>query len=164
MTGTPVPGADGGPDGSIGDTTVRRPRIPSSPEAAALVEGDQANDTVVVRRVSRDRGAAGSRPLGESSSPGLQETSTGAVAAYPSRVAAPVRGSRRTQPPPTHRGGGDSRVPLPRVEHPLPDASGIRRAVRARARRRLVAVVVAIVALVVVLAGALIALVFAVGV
>ena len=162
MTDSRSPVADGGSDGSLGDTTVRRPRVPSPPEAA-LSEGDQTSDTVIGRRASRGRGAGASRP--ESSLHAPDGTITGVVSAYPSRVAAPVRGSRRAHPalPPT-RGEGDPSAPLPGAGDPLPDASGIHRAVRARARRRLVAVVVAIVALVVVLAGALIALVFAVGV
>ncbi len=161
MTDTPVPGADG----RLDDTTVRRPRVPSSPEALAPGEGGQASDTVIVRRGPRERAPSGSRPLGESSPRALDDTITGFVAAYPSRVAAPVRGSRKAQTAPSpRRGENDTGLPLPQVGDPLPDASGIRRAVRARARRRLVAVVVAIVALVVVLAGVLIALVFAVGV
>lgn len=148
-------------DDPVGDTTVRPPRVPSRPRPgptpgrAALAgmdpaeDADHADDTVVGRRGSRAHDGA-TAPSTSVATPG--ETVVGGVAAYGSRVAAPVRGSRKLG---TAQGEPTDAVP---------DASEIRRAVRARARRRLAAVVAAIVGLVVVMAGALIALVFAVGV
>jgi hypothetical protein len=132
-----------------------QPRAGSAPGRAALSgadrteDTDHADDTVIGRRGSRghDGASADSTPVAAA-----DEAVVGGIAAYGSRVAAPVRGSRKLA---TVRAAPTDAVP---------DASEILRAVRARARGRFAAVVAAIVGLIVVLTGALIALVFAVGV
>lgn len=152
--GTPGAGGEVVEDIPGGDTTVRRPRVPAPPDHVVLADTDHADDTVIVRRGSHRRGA----------SAGTSEPTpavAGAVAAYPSRVAAPVRGSRKGQPEAT----GERAEVGERTKHdPIPDASGIRRSLRTRARRRFAALIATILALVVVLLAALVALLFAGGV
>jgi hypothetical protein len=137
------------------DTTVRRPRVPAPPDPVALAAADHADDTVIVRRISHPRKTA-------AGSPGPTPIAVaGAVVAFPSRVAAPVRGSRKGHPEAIReRAEGGQRT----IHDPIPDASGIRRSLRTRARRRLVTLVATIIALVAVLLVALVALVFAAGV
>ena len=131
-------------------------RAPESATAAAP-EHDATSDTVVVRR------GVGRRPVGERSDrvagddSGIERRDP-ALAAYRSRAAAPMRGSRRA----SAGGEADARARAPR-DFPVPDTEAIARGVRARARRRLLAVVLAIGALVVVLLVVLAALLFAVG-
>lgn len=161
MTDLPASGETGASaevveDAPGGDTTIRRPRVPAPPEPVTIADTDHADDTVIVRRGSRRRGSSGSVPKSQD----LDETV--AIPAYHSRVAAPVRASRkgRSQEATTDR----SEVGERRTIDPIPDASGIRRSLRARARRRLAALVATIGGLVIVLLAALAALVFAPGV
>jgi hypothetical protein len=168
VTDTPEPNPLGGPGsrGDVGeevpggDTTVRLSRVPAPPDPVALADTDHADDTVIVHRGPHRR-----------SDPALASAVSPAAiagAAYPSRVAAPVRGSRKGQSAAvrddraatSERAAAGERT----LHEAIPDASGIRRSLRARARRRLAALVMTIVALVVVLLAALVALVFAAGV
>lgn len=138
------------PPDSFGDTTIRRPRVPTPPDPGPLELIDQTDDTVIARRggsrVDDSHSTAGDAP------PSASVESADENAAYASRAAAPVRGSRKI-PSPRHE-----------VASVVPDASRIQRAIRTQARRRLAAVVSAITCLVVVLVAVLVVLLFAVGV
>ncbi len=150
-----TPAADA--DGPFADTTIRRPRVPTPattgpPEATDESLGpDDSHDTVIARR-SGGRRMTDLLRVSDVPRGGDADEAADGVAAYASRAAAPLRASRK--------------VPAPRVgvEPAVPDASGIRRAIRAQARRRLAAVIAAIICLVVVFVVVLIVLVFAVGV
>lgn len=146
MTDSPAAGADG----SIADTTIRRPRVPTPPDARPREGVDETHDTVIARREG-GRGVTGPVGSGEPTR-AVPDDATPGSAAYTSRSAVPLRGSRRVPPP---RVGFDTTVL---------DTASIQRAIRVRARRRLAAVIAAVVGLVVVMVAALVVLLFAVGV
>jgi len=152
--GAAVDAPDPGALDAVGDTTVRRPRVPPRRDPVALAEPELTGDTIVVRRGVRRRPAAEAIDAQTEAAP---ESPAGVATAYSSRAAAPVRGSRKAS-----AAAGDQPTTVAPVD--LPDASAIERRRRSRARRRLLGLVLAIVVLVVALLAALAVLVFAVGV
>ena len=148
-------GSDPGTMDGIGDTTVRRPRVPARRDPVALAEPEMTGDTIVVRRGLRRRPTAEAIDGPAESAP---ESPAGVATAYSSRAAAPVRGSRKA--PASARAD----EPTSAAWMDPPDAAAIERRRRSRARRRLLGLALAIAVLVVALLGALAVLVFAVGV